>query len=376
MSNANQVAYGLEGVIALETELSLVEGATANLYYRGYHIDDLVEHATYEAVVYLLFHGDLPSEEQLAAFQKSLASEQEVPRPVIELIRSMPKDAVPMAVLRTAISALAHYDPEAEDNSHEANLRKAIRLTAQAPVLVAAIGRAIQGKEPIAPKDGLGIAANFIYMLNGEEGTEVAVKTLDTALILHAEHGLNASTFAARVTASTLSDMYSAITAAVGTLKGPLHGGANEAVMKMLLEIGSPDRAEEYVREKLARKERIMGIGHRVYKNGDPRVKHLKRLSKALNEQKGTSHWVEISERIEKVMQEEKGLLPNVDFYSASAYYALGIPPSLYTPIFAVSRMSGWTANLLEQYRENRLIRPRAAYVGPRDRTITKEKGD
>ncbi|MBO2521560.1 MAG: citrate synthase [Clostridia bacterium] len=372
MSNAEKVAFGLEGVIALETELSLVEGATANLYYRGYHIDDLVEHATYEEVVYLLFNGDLPSEAELAEFKRTLAREQQVPEPVIALLRSLPKGAAPMAMLRTAVSALAHYDPEAEDNSLEANFRKAIRLTAQAPVLVAAIGRIIQGKEPIPPKDGLSIAANFIYMLNGEEGSEVAVKTLDTALILHAEHGLNASTFAGRVTVSTLSDIYSAATSAVGTLKGPLHGGANEAVMKMLLEIGTPDRAESYVREKLARKERIMGIGHRVYKNGDPRVKHLKRLSQELNREKGTYHWVEISERIEKIMQEEKGLLPNVDFYSASAYYALGIPPELYTPIFAASRMSGWTANFLEQYRENRLIRPRAAYVGPRDRKIQK----
>jgi len=365
VSNAEKVAYGLEGVIALESELSLVDGATANLYYRGYHIDDLVEHASYEAVVYLLFYGDLPDDEQLAAFKQTLAREQNVPQPVIELLRSLPKGSAPMALLRTAVSALAHYDPEAEDNSLEANFRKAIRLTAQAPVLVAAIGRIIQGKEPIPPKDGLGIAANFLYMLNGEEGTEVAVKTLDTALILHAEHSLNASTFAGRVTVSTLSDIYSAATTAVGTLKGPLHGGANEAVMKMLLEIGTPDRAESYVREKLARKEKIMGMGHREYKTGDPRVKHLKLLSKALNEQKGTSHWFEISERIEQIMREEKGLLPNVDFYSASAYYALGIPPELYTPIFAVSRMSGWTANFLEQYRENRLIRPRAAYVGP-----------
>lgn len=370
MSNAEKVAYGLEGVVALETELSLVEGASANLYYRGYHIDDLVEHATYEAVVYLLFYGDLPDEEQLAGFKRSLAAEQNVPAPVIDLLRSLPKGAVPMAALRTAVSALSHFDPEAEDNSLEANFRKAIRLTAQVPVLVAAIGRIIRGQEPIGPKEGLGVAANFLYMLNGEEGTDVAVKTLDTALILHAEHGLNASTFAGRVTVSTLSDIYSAATSAVGTLKGPLHGGANEAVMKMLLEIGSPERAESYVREKLARKERIMGIGHRVYKNGDPRVKHLKALSKALNEQKGTSHWFEISEIIERVMKEEKGLLPNVDFYSASAYYALGIPPELYTPIFAVSRMSGWTANFLEQYRENRLIRPRAAYVGPRDRKV------
>lgn len=370
MSNAEKVAYGLEGVVALETEISLVDGASASLYYRGYHIDDLVEHSTYEAVVYLLFYGDLPTAEQLAEFRQVLAREQHVPPPVIDLLKSLPKSAVPMAMLRTAVSVLGHYDPEAEDNSLEANFRKAIRLTAQAPVLVAAIGRIIQGKEPIPPKEGLSIAANFLYMLNGEEGSEVAVKTMDTALILHAEHGLNASTFAGRVTVSTLSDIYSAVTTAVGTLKGPLHGGANEAVMKMLLEIGTPDRAESYVREKLARKERIMGIGHRVYKNGDPRVKHLKRLSKALNEQKGTPHWYEISERIEKLMREEKGLLPNVDFYSASAYYALGIPPELYTPIFAVSRMSGWTANFLEQYRDNRLIRPRAAYVGPPHRTI------
>jgi len=265
---------------------------------------------------------------------------------------------------------LGVYDPEAEDMSEEANFRKAIRLTEQVPLLVAIIARVIQGKEPVDPKPGLTIAQNMVYMMNGEEGTDVAAETLDTALILHAEHGLNASTFTARATASSLSDMHSSITSAIGSLKGPLHGGANEAVMNMLLEIGSLDRVDEYVREKLAKKEKIMGIGHRVYKNGDPRVKHLKRLSKALNEQKGTSHWVEISERIEAIMLEEKGLHPNVDFYSASAYHALGIPTSLYTPIFAASRISGWTAHLLEQYRNNRIMRPRAAYTGPRNRTI------
>lgn len=370
MSSAEQVIHGLEGVVALESKLSLVEGQTADLYYAGYHIDDLVEKANYESVVYLLFYGDLPTEEQLKAFRERLESERSVPNEVLELLKSMPKNSVPMSMLRTAVSALGIYDPDAEDMSQEANFRKAIRLTEQVPLLVATIARIVQGQEPVAPKSGLTIAENMVYMMNGEEGTSVAAETLDTALILHADHGLNASTFTARVTASSLSDMHSAVTAAIGSLKGPLHGGANEAVMNMLLEIGSPDRAESYVREKLAKKEKIMGIGHRVYKNGDPRVKHLKRLSKALNEQKGTSHWIEISERIEAIMAEEKGLYPNVDFYSASAYYALGIPTSLYTPIFAASRISGWTAHLLEQYQNNRIMRPRAAYTGPRNRTI------
>jgi len=370
MSSAEQVIHGLEGVVAVESKIALIEGQTADLYYCGYHIDDLVEKADYESVVYLLFHGDLPTEEQLKEFRKRLESEQNVPQQVIDLLLSFPKDAVPMSMLRTAVSALGIYDPDAEDLSEEANFRKAIRLTAQVPVLVATIGRIIQGKEPLAPKPGLTIAENMVYLMNGEEGSKVAAETLDTALILHAEHGLNASTFTARVTASSLSDMHSAVTAAIGSLKGPLHGGANEAVMNMLLEIGTPDRAESYVREKLARKEKIMGIGHRVYKNGDPRVKHLKRLSRALNEEKGTLHWIEISERIEEIMLKEKGLYPNVDFYSASAYYALGIPTSLYTPIFAASRISGWTAHLLEQYRNNRIMRPRAAYTGPRNRKI------
>ncbi len=370
MSSAKQVVRGLDGVIALETELSLVDGANADLFYRGYHIDDLVEHATYEAVVYLLFKGDLPNAAELASFKAQLQQEQGIPPQVVELIKSLPENVVPMSALRTAVSLLGVYAPDADDTSVDSVVTKAIRLTAQVPVIVAAIGRRRAGLEPVAPKTGLSIAENFLYMLNGEVPTEVAAKTLDTALILHAEHGLNASTFAGRVTASTLSDIYSAITTAIGTLKGPLHGGANEAVMKMLLDIGSPDKVDAYIKDRLARKEKVMGIGHAVYKNGDPRVKHLKRFAQALNEQKGSLHWVSMSERIEEIMREEKGLHPNVDFYSASAYYAMGIPVELFTPIFAVSRISGWTANLIEQYRENRLIRPRAAYVGPTNRVI------
>lgn len=370
MSSAKPVAHGLDGVIALETELSQVDGANAALYYRGYHIDDLVEHTTYEAVAYLLFNGELPTSDELEAFKAQLQKDQGLPETVLNLIASLPRDCVPMSALRTAVSLLGVCDPDAQDTSPESVYQKAIRLTAQVPTIVAAIGRHRAGKEPLAPKEGLSIAANFLYMLNGEEPTEVAANTLDTALILHAEHGLNASTFAARVTASTLSDVYSAITTAIGTLKGPLHGGANEAVMRMLLEIGSLDKTDEYVRDRLARKEKIMGIGHAVYKNGDPRVKHLKNFSKALNEEKGTPHWVQISERIEQIMREEKGLHPNVDFYSASAYYAMGIPMELYTPIFAISRMAGWSANLIEQYSKNKLIRPRAAYVGPAYRKI------
>lgn len=369
--SAAQVAYGLKGIIALESTISKVDGPNAALYYRGYHIDDLVANTTYEEVAYLLLHGELPDEAQLQAFKETLANEQTIAQPIVDMLQSMPPGSVPMAMLRTAVSMLAMYDPDANDNSDEANVRKATRLTAQVPLLVAMIGRIAGGNTSmVQPKREFGIAANFLYILNGTEPTETAVSTLDCALTLHAEHGLNASTFAARVTASTLSDMHSALTSAVGTLKGPLHGGANEGVMKMLLEIETPDRAEAYVREKLARKEIIMGIGHAVYKNGDPRVKHLRKLSKALNEQTGSTHWVEISERIAELMLAEKKLHPNVDFYSASAYYALGIKPELFTPVFAASRTSGWTAHILEQYRNNVLIRPQAAYVGPENRTV------
>lgn len=365
------VALGLKGIIALETEIADVDGPGAALYYRGYHIDDLIAHANYEEVAYLLFHGELPDGEELKSFRRQIAAEQTIPEQVIAILRSLPRNGVPMAMLRTVVSALAHFDPDAEDQSEEANVRKAMRLTARVPILVSMIGRFISGHDTFAePNPELSIAANFLRILNGAEPTAVAVKTLDYSLTLHAEHSLNASTFASRVTTSTLSDMYSAVTTGIGTLKGPLHGGANEGVMRMLTEIQTTERAEPFVREKLNNGEVIMGIGHAVYKNGDPRVKHLKGLSKQLNEQNGTSHWYEISEIVESILLNEKGLHPNVDFYSASAYNALGLDPKLFTPLFAAARTSGWTAHILEQMRDNVLIRPQAAYVGPDVRRI------
>ncbi|GGE17450.1 citrate synthase 2 [Marinithermofilum abyssi] len=357
------VAKGLEGVVALTSKISsIIDGV---LTYRGIDIDELADHANFEEVTFLLWNGRLPSRSELDELKKQLGAHAALPESVLSLLKSYPKDIHPMAALRTAVSALALYDPEADDNSLEGNRRKAIHLTAQLPTVVAALYRIRKGLEPVAPRPEYGVAQNFVYMLHGKEPDEVAVKALDKALILHADHELNASTFAARVTTATLSDMYSAVTTAIGTLKGPLHGGANEQVMKMLEEIGSVDRVDEVIRRKLDNKEKIMGFGHRVYKEGDPRAKHLREMSRQLAEQTGDRKWFEISAKIHEVVESMKGLKPNVDFYSASTYHYLGIPRELFTPIFAMSRMTGWTAHILEQYADNRLIRPRAEYVGP-----------
>lgn len=354
---------GLEGIVATTSSISsIIDGV---LTYRGINIDDLAEHASFEEVVYLLWHGKLPSQSELEAFNQTLNDNTELPEQVLETLRLFPKDVNSMAALRTAVSALALYDDEASDMSQEANLRKAIRLQAQVPAIVAAFARIREGKEPIAPNANRSIAANFLYMLTGEEPDKVAVEALNKALVLHADHELNASTFASRVTVATLSDIYSGVTSAIGALKGPLHGGANEAVMAMLEEIGSIDRVEEYIKDKLDNKEKIMGFGHRVYKNGDPRAKHLQKMSEELGKITGNMNWYEMSIKIEDIVTGQKGLKPNVDFYSASVYTSLGIPRDLFTPIFAVSRVSGWTAHILEQYENNRLIRPRAEYVGP-----------
>lgn len=369
MAQATAAGKGLEGVTATASAISSIIGST--LTYRGIDINELAEHSTFEEVAYLLWYGDLPTSQQLQSFIRDLSQNRELSPQVIETIRAFPRDANTMASLRTAVSALAFYDPLAEDMSQEANHTKAMQLLAKMPTLVAAIQRCREGKEPVTPDSSLDTASDFLYMLKGEKPTDRAAHVMDVALILHADHELNASTFAARVAASTLSDMHSAIVAAICTLKGPLHGGANEAVMRTLEQVGGPENVDSYVRGALDRKEKIMGFGHRVYKEGDPRARWLKSMSRDLAEECGNPEWFEMSSRMEDIVRHEKGLLPNVDFYSASVYTYLGIPRDLFTPIFAVSRMSGWIAHILEQYGDNRLIRPRAEYIGPDYRHYT-----
>jgi citrate synthase len=359
---------GLRDVIAAVSAICNVNGAEGRLSYFGYDIKDLAEHSTFEEVIYLLWHGELPTRQGLAPLIEALHAEAELPQPVTALLATFPTSATPMAVLRTAVSALAMYDAEAADMSRDANVRKAIRLTARIPTIVAAFDRLRNGKQPVAPNKQLSLAANLLAMLSGSEPDSRDAHALDIALILHADHELNASTFAARETASTLADMYGAITAAIATLAGPSHGGANEKVMRMLEAIGSPDRAREWIDAAFARQERIMGFGHAVYRTEDPRATVLRRMSRELGLRKGDLRWFEISEQIERRVREQKGLYANVDFYSASAYRVLGIPTDLFTPIFACSRIAGWTAHVLEQYANNRLMRPRAEYTGPANR--------
>lgn len=359
------VPSGLEDVVALNSSICYIDGENGRLLYHGYDINDLVEHSTFEETVYLLWHGELPTAAQLEEHKAFLRKHQRLPRPVVAHLYICPDSAVPMEVLRTATSLLSVYDEEAEQPTEAAHLRTAARLVTRLPAIVAIHHRLRQGLPPIAPRPDLDIAANFLWMLKGEEPDPLHVRVMDAALILHADHELNASTFAARVTAATLSDVYSAVTAAISALKGPLHGGANEKVMQMLKEIGTVDRAEAWIKERLARKEKIMGFGHRVYNREDPRAVILKRFSKMVGEAAGDTRWYELSVAIEEIMRREKGLYPNVDFYAASTYYAMGIPIDLYTPIFACSRVAGWTAHIIEQYANNRLIRPRAQYVGP-----------
>jgi citrate synthase len=365
--SAGKSAAGLEGVVAAESSIGDVDGINGVLIYQGLNIHDLAEHSTFEEVVYLLWHGRLPKRTELDELRSALAENQKLPAEVVELIGRFPKDAEPMDSLRTAISALAFYDPGTRDLSREGALRTATKLTAQFPVVVATIDRLRNGKDPVEPKPGLGLAANFLYMLKGEEASEREARIFDVALILHADHELNASTFTARVVAGTLADMYGAVTAAIAALSGPLHGGANTNVMKMLLEIGTPERAEAWMMDALAQKKKIMGFGHRVYRTEDPRSTWLRRFSKELGEACGKPQWFEILEKLREVMMREKKLYPNVDYYSGSAYYMMGVPLDLFTPIFAVSRISGWAGHVLEQYANNRLIRPRAEYTGPRD---------
>lgn len=355
---------GLEGIVAAQTSISSIIDST--LTYVGYDIDDLTENASFEEVVYLLWHKRLPNADELKELKGQLIENMTLPKEVLNHFTTYPiHDVHPMAALRTAISLLGLYDEEAEDMSEEANYRKAIKLQAKVASVVAAFSRVRKGLDPVAPKNDLGYAENLLYMMNGEMPEAIAIEAMDKALILHADHELNASTFTARVCVATLSDLYSGVTAAIGALKGPLHGGANEQVMKMLTEIGSLDRVDEYIQNKIDNKEKIMGFGHRVYHNGDPRAKHLKEMSRQLTELTGQKEYYDMSVRINDYFTEAKGILPNVDFYSATVYHSLGIDHDLFTPIFAVSRMSGWTAHILEQYANNRLIRPRAEYVGP-----------
>ncbi|NGP45025.1 citrate synthase [Bacillaceae bacterium SIJ1] len=357
------VSRGLEGVVATQSSISSIIDDV--LTYRGYNIDDLAENASFEEVVYLLWFGKLPTEEEYHTFTQQLSEHATLPEEVIDHLKSYDLQHVhPMAALRTAVSMLGVLDKEADDDSVEANRRKAIRLQAQLPTLVTAFSRIRNGGEPVAPKMELSIAANFLYMLTGKEPDEISVEAFNKALVLHADHELNASTFTARVCVATLSDMYSGITSAIGALKGPLHGGANERVMRMLSEIGTVDNAEPYIQKALDNKEKIMGFGHRVYRTGDPRAKHLKKMSSELTKVTGETKWYDMSVTIEDIVTGQKNLPPNVDFYSASVYHSLGIDHDLFTPIFAVSRVSGWIAHILEQYENNRLIRPRAEYVG------------
>ncbi|MGE7883327.1 citrate synthase [Bacillus sp. NPDC094077] len=362
--NVMTVIRGLEGVVATTSSVSSIIDDT--LTYVGYNIDDLAENATFEEVVYLLWHRKLPNEKELAEFKEIVSEYYKVPGEILTYLKQVDlKIAHPMSVLRTAISMLSLYDESAEIMDEKSNYLKAVKLQAQVGTLVAAYARIRKGLEVVEPRKDLSLAANFLYMLNDREPNEVEIEAFDKALVLHADHELNASTFTARVCVATLSDVYSGITAAIGALKGPLHGGANENVMKMLTEIGEEENVESYIHNALQNKVKIMGFGHRVYEHGDPRAKHLREMSKRLCVLLGEEKWYNMSIKIEDIVTKEKGLPPNVDFYSASVYHCLGIDHDLFTPIFAISRMSGWLAHILEQYENNRLIRPRADYNGP-----------
>jgi citrate synthase len=361
------VSKGLDGVVAANSRLSDVQGEAGVLIYGGYDINELAGKASFEEVIHLLHYGHLPNKQELSDLQAGLVAERELPQGIVNLIQSIPKNAPPMHVIRTAVSALGCYDALADDTSIENCRRIALRLIAKIPIITAYFHRSRKGLPLIQPSKTLSEAGNFLYLLNGAQPLEEMVNTLDMCYVLHADHGMNASTFSGRVTIATLSDVYSAITSAIGTLKGPLHGGANEGVIKMLLEIGSVDKVDAYVQDALAQKKKIMGIGHRVYKTLDPRAPHLKAMAKKLSSKIGQPKWIQISERIAEIMKKEKDLNANVDFYSATVYYSMNIPTDLFTPIFAIGRMAGWTAQILEQIADNRLIRPQSEYIGPKD---------
>lgn len=359
---------GLQGVVAAQTGISFVDGQNGRLFYRGVDIHELAEKSTFEETTALLWYGKLPNQSQLDRFTQKFVDNRKIPDPILSILLALPKTTSPMSALRTAVSSLGPFD-EAEahtsDNSLESNVIKSIRVTASMTTIVAAWDRIRKGMWPIMPRDDLSHSANFLYMLTGEVPTETAARMLDIALILHADHGLNASTFAARVTASTLSNLHSAVVSAIGTLKGSLHGGANEEVMRMLLEIGDVDRVEQYMRGALAAHKKIPGFGHRVYKVDDPRAGWLHKLSEQASQDSGNMRWYDISERVRAYMKSQRDLPVNVDFYSASLYYVIGVPTEIFTPLFAISRVAGWTAHVYEQLSDNRLIRPGAEYIGP-----------
>ena len=358
-------AKGLEGIIANSTRLSAVIGDKGQLIYCGYDINELAGKVSYEEVVYLLWNNKLPTREELERCQDTLRSERQLPQDIIDFLKKAPKKAEPMDVMRTAVSMLGVYDPEMDKPATpEINKQRARSITAKIGVIAAYFHRAREGKDLPPVREDLGEAAHFLYLMTGEEPSKEAADTLNVAFVLHADHGMNASTFSARVTIATLSDIYSAITSAIGTLKGPLHGGANEGVIHMLKEIGSEENVDAYIEKKLANKEKIMGIGHRVYKTLDPRAPHLQKMAIKLSAQLGDPKWINMSERIAKLMKEKKNLNANVDFYSATVYYSLGIPTDLFTPVFAIARCSGWCAHVLEQLEDNRLYRPLSEYVG------------
>lgn len=364
---AGAVSEGLRGVVAAQSSIGDVDGINGILIYQGYDIHDLAQNSNFEETLFLLWNGRLPKKDELDALCAEIQANYAVPAEIIAMMKTFPKDADPMDVVRTAVSALAFYDKQnAHKTDRDSAVRASVKLTAQFPVVVAAWERIRNGKDVLTPKADLNIATNFLYMMRGEMPDAEEARMMDVCLILHADHELNASTFATRVASGTLADVYGAVVAGIATLAGPLHGGANTAVMKMLLEIGEPENVEPWLEKALADKRKIMGIGHAVYKVEDPRATNLRRFSKRMAEKTGITKWYEMSEKIEKLMLEKKGMHPNVDFYSASAYYLMDIPTDLYTPIFAVSRISGWTGHILEQYANNKLIRPRAEYIGQR----------
>jgi citrate synthase len=367
MATETPAKAGLEDIVVASSSICYLDGDHGVLAYRGYDIHDLADHATFEEVCYLLWHGRLPNRSELGELQSQLAASRRLPDGVVRLMRSLPPGNA-MDSLRTVVSLLSHFDATANDMSPQGRYRTSVTLTAQIGTVVATSARLASGGGPIDPDPALGHAANFLYMLKGARPTATESRAVDVALILHADHEFNASTFAARVAAATLTDVHSSTVAAIGALKGPLHGGANTEVMQLLLEIGqdAPDqKVEEIVRAKLARKEKIPGFGHRVYRTEDPRATHLRKMSEELSRRTGNARWFDMSRKIEQVVKSDKRLNANVDFYSATTYYALGIPVELFTPVFAVSRIAGWTAHVLEQYANNRLIRPRAEYTGP-----------